>query len=55
VRSELLREIPLLDPEIGLRQLRLRQPDRTLEIEVADPGVVLDVDTPEDYARLAAG
>ena len=52
VRGDLLLEIPGLDPEIGLRQLRLRHPDRTLEVEVADPGVVLDVDTPIDYERL---
>jgi molybdenum cofactor cytidylyltransferase len=52
VRGELLLEIPQLDPQIGLRQLRLRHPERTLEVEVADPGVVLDVDTPADYERL---
>jgi molybdenum cofactor cytidylyltransferase len=52
VRGELLLEIPALDPAVGLRQLRQRHPERTLEVEVADPGVVLDVDTPDDYERL---
>ncbi len=52
VRAELLREIATLDPAVGLRQLRLRYPERTLEVEVADPGVILDVDTPADYDRL---
>ncbi len=52
VSGDLLLEIPRLDPEVGLRQLRLRYPERTLEVEVADPGVVLDVDTPADYERV---
>jgi molybdenum cofactor cytidylyltransferase len=52
VRGELLREIPRLDPEVGLRQLRLLYPQLTVEVEVADPGAVQDVDTPQDYARL---
>lgn len=55
VRADLVREIPGLDPGVGLRQLRLLHPDRTHEIEVADPGVVLDVDTPEDYERVRLG
>ena len=42
-----------LDPDVGLRQLRMRHAGRTVEVEVADPGTVLDVDTPEDYRALA--
>jgi molybdenum cofactor cytidylyltransferase len=53
VGPDLLAEIPTLDPEVGLRGLRLRYPERTVEVEVADPGVAHDVDTPEDYARLS--
>jgi molybdenum cofactor cytidylyltransferase len=44
-----------LDCDVGLRQLRLRlqSAGATVEVEVADPGTVLDVDTPEDYRALA--
>jgi molybdenum cofactor cytidylyltransferase len=53
IGPDLLAEIATLDPEVGLRGLRLRHPERTVEVEVGDPGVVHDVDTPEDYARLS--
>ena len=48
-------EIGLLSAGIGLRELLSRHPDDTLRIEVDDPGVSLDIDTPEDYdARINA-
>ena len=48
-------EIGLLSAGIGLRELLSRHPDDTLRIEVDDPGVSLDIDTPEDYdARIKA-
>ena len=53
VRDDMLRRIAGLDPEIGLRELRLRHPESTVEVEVGDPGVIQDIDTPDDYARLA--
>lgn len=48
---------PALVPEIprlqsNLKQLRDRHASKLLEVEVEDPGVVQDVDTPEDYERL---
>jgi len=54
IAPELMQEIEDLDPasSSGLRQLRDRHAAATLWIEVDDPGVVQDVDTPEDYARL---
>jgi molybdenum cofactor cytidylyltransferase len=48
----LIPEIGELDPAVGLRQLRDRYAASTLWIEVDDPGVVQDVDTPEDYRTL---
>lgn len=48
----LIEEIGTLDPDIGLKQLRDRYEAALLEVEVEDAGVVEDVDTPEDYARL---
>ena len=35
-----------------LRDLVHRDPDRILYIDVEDPGVLLDMDTPEDYRRI---
>ncbi len=52
VHPRLTIEIADLDPAIGLRQLRWRHGERTLELEVDDPGVVTDVDTPADYEAL---
>lgn len=45
-------EIETLDLAVGLRELLERHPDQVEEIAVEDPGVVQDVDTPEDYRRL---
>ncbi len=38
----------------GYRELRARLRGETVEIEVEDPGVVLDLDTPEELARARA-
>lgn len=48
----LIAELLSLDPEVGLRQLLHRHPGKILEIPVDDPGVISDIDTPEDYSRL---
>ncbi len=50
----LIPEIFTLDPAVGLKQLRDRHAAELLEVAVDDPGVVMDVDTPEDYERLEA-
>jgi CTP:molybdopterin cytidylyltransferase MocA len=52
IAPQLIPEIDTLDPEKGLRQLRDRHAAELLEVEVEDPGVAQDVDTPEDYARV---
>lgn len=54
VAPSVLAEIPKLDPRIGLRQLLQREPNAVTRVPVDDPGVLRDVDTPEDYRRLAA-
>ena len=46
-----VRRIRELDPAVGLKQLRERC--RVVTVEVDDPGVSIDVDTPEDYRRAA--
>jgi molybdenum cofactor cytidylyltransferase len=55
IAPELIPEIEALDPasSSGLRRLRDRHAAATLWVEVDDPGVVQDVDTPEDYAMLS--
>ncbi|MEP6914506.1 MAG: nucleotidyltransferase family protein [Acidobacteriota bacterium] len=40
------------DPAIGARSLVRGQAHLVVNVEVDDPGVLTDVDTPEDYARL---
>lgn len=40
-----------LDPEEGLRSLRHRFPGDVLEVEVDEPGILVDIDTPEDYKK----
>ena len=46
-------EIAALPPEGGLRQLWAQRPELVRHIPVASPAVLQDMDTPEDYARLA--
>jgi glycerophosphoryl diester phosphodiesterase/CTP:molybdopterin cytidylyltransferase MocA len=53
IAPALIPELDALDPQVGLKQLRDRHAAELLEVEVEDPGVVQDVDTPEDYRRLA--
>jgi len=55
IASALIPEIDTLDLDVGLRQLRDRHETELLEVEVADAGVVQDVDTLEDYERFRAG
>ena len=52
IAPALIPEIETLDPDVGLKQLRDRHEERLLEVEVEDPGVVQDVDTPEEYENL---
>jgi len=51
-------KIKTLKPEIGLRQLMQQHPEDILEIPMNEPGLVSDLDTPEDYfaqMRAVAG
>jgi molybdenum cofactor cytidylyltransferase len=53
VAADVAAEIELLDPERGLRHLLDLHPGELLTVEVDDPGCAADLDTPEDYERLA--
>lgn len=39
------------DPNVGARAVVHRDPGRVLDVDVGDPGVTIDVDTPDDYRR----
>ncbi len=54
IAHRLAGEIAQLDLELGLRQLLTLHAEELVSLPTGDPGVVRDVDTPEDYARLAA-
>ncbi|MEZ5331630.1 MAG: nucleotidyltransferase family protein [Thermoanaerobaculia bacterium] len=51
VAARLAREIPRLDPSIGLRQLLDRHAEAVVEVAVDDPGALLDVDDDASYRR----
>lgn len=45
------KEIELLDLEEGLRALRHHFPQDVMEVEVDEPGILVDIDTREDYQK----
>ncbi len=45
------RDVEKLDLEQGLRSLRHKFPDDVLEVEVNEPGILVDIDTKEDYSN----
>ena len=48
-------EILGLAPEEGLRRLMRARPEATAEVEVADPGILRDLDKPEEYEESQEG
>lgn len=49
---EILDEILEVPVTAGANVVVRRDPTRVVEVTVEDPGVTLDIDTPEDYSRL---
>jgi molybdenum cofactor cytidylyltransferase len=45
-------ELRAADPALGARVVLQRSPSRVENVEVDDPGVLRDVDLPEDFERL---
>ena len=45
-------EVDRISGDRGCRELRFRHPSEVVEVPVDDPGVLVDVDTPEDVARV---
>lgn len=54
IGRSLFAELRAVDPSVGARAVLRRDPSRVREVEVADPGVLRDVDVPDDYRRLIA-
>jgi molybdenum cofactor cytidylyltransferase len=44
-------ELRVADPDVGAREVVRADPRRVRDVEVEDPAVIVDVDTPEDYRR----
>ena len=51
VSPHISRHIPGLDPQQGLRSLLPLFPEQILEVEVDAPGILMDIDTPEEYQQ----
>jgi molybdenum cofactor cytidylyltransferase len=49
-----LDELASLQGDRGAKELLVRHSDRVFALDVDDPGVCLDIDTPDDYARAVA-
>jgi molybdenum cofactor cytidylyltransferase len=50
-----LDEILALGPDAGANRVVRRDPSRVVEVAVSDPGVLLDVDTPDEFESLRGG
>jgi len=51
-KRQLFDELRSADPSVGAKAVVRVNPGRVLDVEVDDPGVTMDVDTPADYERL---
>lgn len=49
IETKYTAEISRLDPEKGLRQLMQKNANDTFEVEIEEPEILRDIDTPEDY------
>ncbi|MBZ5536635.1 MAG: nucleotidyltransferase family protein [Acidobacteriia bacterium] len=51
---EVFAEILEAPPDRNAKAIRLENLEETLEVEVDDPGILVDIDTPQDYERHIA-
>jgi molybdenum cofactor cytidylyltransferase len=51
IASRYKEEIENLDGSAGLRALAMRFPEDVLEVDVDHPGILKDIDTPEEYLK----
>jgi len=52
--AELFEEILALSPDEGLNTVVRREPARIIEVPVDAPGILLDIDTPDQLSKLLA-
>lgn len=50
--ADLFPEILALGPDEGLNKVVRHRPERVIEVPVSNPGVLQDIDTPEQFANL---
>jgi molybdenum cofactor cytidylyltransferase len=50
--ADTLQEILTLAPDVGANTVLRRDPGRVIEVAVDDPGILKDIDTPEDFEAL---
>lgn len=50
-KQPVFEELFAADPAVGARAVVRADPARVQDVEVNDPGVTIDVDTPDDYRR----
>jgi molybdenum cofactor cytidylyltransferase len=53
--SELFKELKKADPSVGARQVVRSHPDDVAEVRTDEEGVILNIDTPEDYRARIPG
>jgi molybdenum cofactor cytidylyltransferase len=51
--KELFLEIEAVRGDVGAKSVVDRHPGRVVEVPVDDRGVLVDIDTPEDYSRIS--
>jgi molybdenum cofactor cytidylyltransferase len=55
IGADLIPDIVAIPPNEGLRHLWRTRPEVLVEVPVDDVGVLLDLDTPEDYEKATGG
>lgn len=53
ISTKYSKDVPHLDPEIGLRALVHNHPEDILEVDLDSSSVLEDIDTPEDYKKFS--
>jgi molybdenum cofactor cytidylyltransferase len=51
IAPKYMKEVPLIEPERGLRALAEKHFDDVLEVDTDDPGILKDFDTFEEYSK----
>jgi molybdenum cofactor cytidylyltransferase len=49
--KDVLEEVLALAPSMGANTIVRSVPDRVIEVEVEDPGILIDIDTPAQFEQ----